>query len=227
MAWSGPEFARDASMTFVLELLVWPGIFLEFWRPKEIAWAFSATIQHFGATNGILDSPGKSGVVTFNLVHHDLVHLGLNFMLAIAGRVVEDLFTCPRYSLISGSWGLCHGIFPCVQHLFWRPSPTHLWGSFRFLCGLMGMAMVGGCIAWEPGAESTYGMPWPNGRHTWCSLAFWFVCEQRCPWWRVCCWVRSRGSPSPTASVGNPPFEPCHCLVIRTHYRRGAHPSNL
>lgn len=148
--WHGvvPEFARDAPMTFVLGAVCMAWYLLGVLATEGDMGAFSSyTIQHFGATNGILIHSGEFWrVITSNFVHHDLVHLAFNlYALAIAGRVVEELFGSGKALVGFLITGVVAMTFSHMYNTYWSDLPQLTsGGASGSLCGMMGMAMVGG-----------------------------------------------------------------------------------
>ena len=143
-----PEIGRQAPMTFALGMscVIWYA-FGVLGTDGDIA-AFSGyTIQHFGATNGVLIHAGEWWrVLTSNLVHHDLMHLGFNlYALAIAGRLEEELYGSAKTMVAFVVTGVVAMTFSHVYNTYIMDiAAMTSGGASGSLCGFMGMALVGG-----------------------------------------------------------------------------------
>ena len=148
--WYGvvPEFARDAPVTFLSGAIcmAWYALAV-LGTGGDLAAHSVYTIQHFGATNGVLIHSGEWWrVVTSNFVHHDLMHLGFNlYALALAGRLVEELYGSAKNWIAYVVTGVCAMGFSHVYNTFWEGIPQLTsGGASGALCGMIGMALVGG-----------------------------------------------------------------------------------
>lgn len=142
-----PGWAGGAPATFFLSgiILVWYVLVIA--STGHIAAFSTYTLNHWGATNGVLIGAGDWWrVISSNFTHHDLLHLAFNlYALSLAGRCVETLFGSGRMAVafvVTGiaAMSVSHYYYTEIAGIFFVTSG----GASGSVSGLIGMAVAGG-----------------------------------------------------------------------------------